>query len=96
MRRRISWLVLATTSAVVVSFVIQTRVGHGVFEHGLDDTDHNLAELARTKNPVPILLVFYYHLVEVLFALGYRPALAREMAKHRAAELARMASQNGS
>lgn len=40
-------------------------------------------ELARTKNPVPVLLVFYYHLVEVLFAAGYRPALRREMEAHR-------------
>ncbi len=73
--------------AFVAAFVVQTRVGHGVFERGIDDTEDNLRELARTKNPVPILLVFYYHLVEVLFAAGYRPALRREMEAHREATL---------
>jgi uncharacterized membrane protein YGL010W len=74
---------IGAVGAFVAAFVVQTRVGHGVFERGIDDTDDNLRELARTKNPVPILLVFYYHLVEVLFAAGYRPALRREMEAHR-------------
>jgi hypothetical protein len=54
-------------------------VGHVVFEGGGDDTEKNLAELRRTKNPIPILLVFYYHLVEILLAAGYRPRLKEEI-----------------
>jgi uncharacterized membrane protein YGL010W len=66
---------------LVAAFVFQTRVGHNVYEHGVDDTAMNVAELRRTKNPIPILLIFFYHLVELLFALGYRPALQREVAR---------------
>src|SRR5688572_27408910 len=69
------------------AFVVQTRVGHGVFERGIDDTEMNLAELARTKNPVPILLVFAYHALELLFAVGYRPALRARVEHHRRGEL---------
>ena len=71
--------------------MFQTQVGHGVFERGIDDTDKNLAELRRTGNPVPIVLVFYYHLIEILFAIGYRPALRRAVEQQRDEELARIA-----
>lgn len=74
----------------VAAFVFQTRVGHGVFEHGIDDTAMNLAEFRRTRNPIPLVLVFYYHLWELLLALGYRPALQQAIADHRTAELARI------
>ncbi len=80
-------LAVATFAA---AFVFQTRVGHGIFERGIDDTAHNVAELRRTGNPIPILLVFYYHALELLFAAGYRPALRRAMETHRAAELPRI------
>jgi uncharacterized membrane protein YGL010W len=81
--------VMAIT-AFALAFAFQTRVGHGVYEHGLDDTTMNLAELRRTGNPIPVLLVFYYHALELLFALGYRPELAATMHVHRARELARI------
>ena len=77
---------------LVAAFVFQTRVGHNVYEHGVDDTAMNVAELRRTKNPIPILLIFFYHLVELLFALGYRPALQREVARHQETERARLAT----
>jgi len=72
------------------AFVFQTRVGHGVFERGVDDTAMNLAELAETRNPIPTLLVFAYHGFELLFALGYRPGLSQAITRHRNAELGRM------
>jgi uncharacterized membrane protein YGL010W len=71
-----------------VTFATQLRVGHGHFEAGLDDTDKNLAELRATKNPIPILLVFYYHLVELALAAGYRPALKRDIDAFAAIERA--------
>ena len=77
-------------SAFALAFAFQTRVGHGVYERGLDDTAMNLAEFRRTRNPIPLLLVFYYHPLELLFALGYRPELAATMHVHRARELARI------
>jgi uncharacterized membrane protein YGL010W len=79
----------AAVAALVfgAAFTFQTRVGHGVFERGVDDTAMNLAELARTKNPIPTLLVFAYHGFELLFALGYRPGVAQAIARHRGAEL---------
>ncbi len=72
------------------AFAFQTRVGHGVFERGVDDTAMNLAELAATRNPIPTLLVFAYHGFELLFALGYRPGLAQAITRHRNAALGRM------
>lgn len=62
-----------------------------VVEKGVDDTEKNVAEFKGTKNPVPLVLIFYYHLVEVLFALRYRPALRRTMESHKRDELARIA-----
>jgi len=62
--------------ATVIGFVIQTKVGHRLCEEGgRDDTERNIEELKRSKNPIPILLIFYYHLLELLFAGGYRPKL---------------------
>jgi uncharacterized membrane protein YGL010W len=81
---------VTATGALVAAFVFQTRVGHGVFERGVDDTAMNLAELGRTKNPIPTLLIFAYHGFELLFALGYRPALWEAIERHRAVELMRM------
>src|SRR5262249_16866731 len=52
----------AMAALFVASFSFQTRVGHGVFEGGVDDTEKNLAEFKRTWNPVPLVLIFYYHL----------------------------------
>ena len=80
----------AAVGLFVVPFVIQTRVGHQIYEQGIDDTEKNLAELRRRLDPIPILLVFYYHLVEILFAFGYRPALRREVERYRDDELARI------
>jgi hypothetical protein len=37
------------------------------------------------------VLVFSYHALELLFALGYRPEVAATMHVHRARELARIA-----
>lgn len=80
----------AVVAALVfaVTFAAQLRVGHGRFEAGLDDTDKNLAELRKTKNPIPILLVFYYHLVELALAAGYRPGLRRDIEAFTAIEIA--------
>jgi uncharacterized membrane protein YGL010W len=81
---------LLAGAAFVGAFVFQTQVGHGIFECGIDDTAMNLAEFRRTRNPIPLVLVFYYHALEVLFAAGYRPALAERMYDHRNDELARI------
>jgi uncharacterized membrane protein YGL010W len=81
---------LALISSVLlfaVTFGVQVRVGHGIFEGGRDDTGKNLAELARTRNPIPLVLVFYYHLVELVLAAGYRPQLKREIDRFTLAEL---------
>jgi uncharacterized membrane protein YGL010W len=79
-------LVAAATFSAAFGF--QTRVGHGIFERGIDDTAMNLAELRRTRNPIPLVLIFYYHALELLFAAGYRPTLAATMHAYRARTLA--------
>lgn len=79
---------LVAAVVFVAAFAFQTRVGHGVYERGIDDTALNLAEFRRTRNPIPLLLIFWYHAVELLFAVGYRPTLAATMHAHRAQALA--------
>jgi uncharacterized membrane protein YGL010W len=71
-----------------LAFALQVGVGHRIFEEGRDDTSKTLAELRRTFSPIPILLVFYYHLVELFLAAGYRPRLARDIAAFTERELA--------
>jgi uncharacterized membrane protein YGL010W len=88
-----AWGALVAAAVFAVTFAAQVRIGHGVYEEGRDDTDKNLAELRRTKNPVPILLVFYYHLVEIALAAGYRPALARDIRTFMDAEMATLESE---
>ncbi len=83
---RVPWqgwpVAAAAVAAFALSFAVQVAIGHGIFERGRDDTRLNLAELRKSWNPVPLLLVPYYHLVEVLLAAGYRPALRREIDEH--------------
>lgn len=75
--------------SLVVPFVAQTQIGHRFFEpEGRDDTARNLKEFAETKNPIPLLLIFYYHLVGVALLLGYRPKM-RELIEDHAEATAR-------
>jgi uncharacterized membrane protein YGL010W len=82
------WGGAASVALFALTFGVQVLVGHRVFERGRDDTEKNLAEFARTKNPAPLLLVFYYHLVEIALGAGYRPALRRDIAAFTAREVA--------
>lgn len=80
--------------AVVVfsaSFLVQTKVGHDVFQAGVDDTRQNLEELKQSKNPIPILLIFFYHLVEIFFALGFRKDLRAQVEAFRDLEATKIA-----
>ena len=70
-----------------VTFGAQVLVGHHVFEEGRDDTEKNLREFAETKNPIPLVLVFYYHLVEIVLNVGYRPALRKDIAVFTTTEI---------
>ena len=63
--------------------VVQTRVGHSFEPRGRDDTHINMAEFRRTMNPVPLVLIFYYHWVEIFFAFGYAKDAHAEMAAAR-------------
>lgn len=87
----VGWIdALVAIGLFAVAFVVQTRVGHGRFEAGRDDTAMNLAELRRTRNPIPILLIFFYHLVELLFVAGWRPDLRRLVEVFTRSELSRI------
>jgi uncharacterized membrane protein YGL010W len=80
-----SWSLACLSVAVfVVSNLIQTKIGHRFFEPlGRDDTNKNLSEFASSKNVVPLLLIFYYHWVELLFLIGYKPELKQEIMEYR-------------
>ncbi|MBN7548405.1 DUF962 domain-containing protein [Mycobacteroides abscessus] len=79
---------ILSVAVVAIAFVAQLRVGHALFEGGRDDTELNLREFKRTHNPIPLLLVFFYHYVDVAFRAGYRPAVRKCVARYAAAELA--------
>lgn len=89
------WGALIAGGVFAAAFAAQVRIGHGVFEAGRDDTDKNLTELRRTGNPVPILLVFYYHLVEIALAAGYRPRLASDIRRFTEVEAAALGEHVG-
>ena len=73
----------------VVANLIQTKIGHSFEIGGRDDTAINIAELKKTKNPVPTLLIFYYHWVEAFLMFGYRSDIKLEVARARAEQLKR-------
>lgn len=69
---------LSSGALFFIPFIAQTQIAHRHFEpESRDDTELNLSEFSRTLNPVPLLLVFFYHVVEVVLAAGYRPSLRR-------------------
>lgn len=45
------------------------------------DTNKNMKEFKATKNPLPLILVFYYHIVELVLLTGYRTDLREEIRK---------------
>ncbi|MGH2958725.1 MAG: hypothetical protein ACRDKE_03910 [Solirubrobacterales bacterium] len=91
-----SWIAAGIAASIFASsFVVQTQVGHGVCEGGPDDTDCNFAEFFETRNPVPLILVFYYHLVAAVLATGYRPELRRRIAQVRDSEIEALAARSG-
>ncbi len=63
----------------VVANLVQTKLGHALEEECRDDTQKNIAEFKQTKNPVPLLLIFFYHWVELFFLFGYKPELKQEV-----------------
>ena len=85
-----SWIgLLIGAFTLVVPFMIQTQIGHKLFEPGQrDDTEKNIKEFLATKNPIPLALIFYYHMVELWLLLGVQPALKQEIEGHMQRELA--------
>jgi uncharacterized membrane protein YGL010W len=70
------WRALFGLGLFVVFGLVQTQIGHKKFEpEGRDDTEKNVVEFQKTGRPIPLLLIFYYHWVEVFFMLGYKPEL---------------------
>lgn len=70
------WRALFGLALFVFFGLIQTQIGHKKFEpEGRDDTEKNMVEFQKTGHPIPLLLIFYYHWVEVFFMFGYKPEL---------------------
>jgi len=66
--------------SVISAFLVQTQVGHKLFEaDARDDTEENITAFRLSKNPIPLLLIFHYHMIELLMMLGYRPKLRNEI-----------------
>lgn len=70
-----------------VALAMQVGIGHHVLEpDGRDDAHINGEEFKRTKNPVPLVMVFYYHWCHLWFLMGYRPALWARISAVRSAQ----------
>jgi uncharacterized membrane protein YGL010W len=63
----------------VAANLFQTKVGHSLEAKGRDDTKQNMDAFKKSKNPIPLLLIFFYHWVELFFLLGYKPDVRREV-----------------
>jgi hypothetical protein len=46
-----------------------------------DDTKKNMEEFHKTRNPIPLILIFYYHMVELVLLAGVKPELKKEIEK---------------
>lgn len=69
-------------------FVVQTQVGHRVFEdEGRDDTEINIKEFRETLNPIPLVLIFFYHAMEVAMLLGYKKESYNRILGYRDAKM---------
>ena len=67
-----------------VALAIQVGIGHHILEpDGRDDAHINGEEFKRTKNPVPLVMVFFYHWCHLWFLMGYRPALREHISAVR-------------
>lgn len=72
----------------IIPFLAQTMIAHKYFEpNGRDDTEKNVNEFKQTKNPVPLLLIFYYHWVELFFLCGFFLDLNQQVEKAKQNEL---------
>ncbi|WP_206509261.1 hypothetical protein C5142_19820 [Rhodococcus sp. BGS-1C] len=89
------WAIVASSAAFAVTFTIQLVLGHRIGENGRDDTARNLSCASMSKNPVPILLIFFYHFVEVALIAGYRPTVRARVDDATRRELARLDASNG-
>ena len=79
--------ILFSVLVFVASFLFQTKIGHGIFEKGVDDTTRNIDEFKKNKDPIPMILIFYYHFLQILFSFGYRTDLFTQMKNYRNLEM---------
>ena len=64
----------------VTSIVLQIHVGHGLLEqNNRDDAHRNIEEFIKTKNPIPLLLIVYYHWIDMFLYFGYKPQLKQRI-----------------
>lgn len=85
------WVLPASVGLFALSFNIQMGLGHSRLEPGTEvEGGLNFEEFFRTRNPIPLLLIFFYHVVEIVLRLGYRPQLKDTIARHMQAEVKRL------
>lgn len=60
-----------------ITFVL--KLTRGFEANARDDTNKNIKEFYATRNVIPLLLIFYYHVVELVLMSGYKPELAKEI-----------------
>ncbi|MGB3773120.1 MAG: hypothetical protein WBA00_18440 [Rhodococcus sp. (in: high G+C Gram-positive bacteria)] len=89
------WVAVVPVALFAVTFATQLVVGHRIGERGLDDTSMNLFCARSDRNVVPLLLVFYYHVVELAFMAGYRPDVRAQVDAVTRREIERIEAADG-
>ena len=81
------------------SIIVQIQVGHGLLESNsqYDDANTNRLDLSEImhrvfKNPIPVLLVLYYHWIDMFLLLGYKPELRQRIDTYAKQHLQSMAT----
>lgn len=75
-----AWLMVALgVFLTFLALAIQVFIGHNIAEDGIDDAMENFRELFETKNPLYISLLPFYTYLDLMFLMGYRKNLSKEI-----------------
>lgn len=74
---------LVPSAILIVASVIHVHIGYRSFEEGALFLDNAFAEFMASKNPLYLLCIPFYHNMEFLFMLGFRPDVCYQVRLHQ-------------
>jgi uncharacterized membrane protein YGL010W len=73
------WRVLFGLALFVVFNILESLAHKYLEPDGRDDSEILWPEFFRTYDVVPLLLVYYFNCMEILFQMGYKPSVRKEV-----------------